>query len=130
VTLTVTDANNQSATDTAAVTVSNVAPTGTVSNNGPVDTNASVTINFSGQADPSSADTAAGFKYSFDFDNNGTWEVTDSTTASAATTYATAGTKTVKARIKDKDGAFTDYTTAVVVNNPAAGPVLALGFDE
>ena len=36
VTLTVTDANNAVGTDTAVVTVSNVAPTATVSNNGPV----------------------------------------------------------------------------------------------
>jgi PKD repeat protein len=130
VTLTVTDANSQTATDTAAVTVSNVAPTGTVSNSGPVNTNTNVTISFANQADVSSADTAAGFRYSFDFDNNGTWEVTDSTTASASTQYGTAGNKTVRARIKDKDGAFTDYTTTVTVNPPNNGLAAYFNFDE
>ena len=128
VTLTVTDATNATATDTAVVTVANVAPTGTLSNSGPVAPNATVTISFANQFDPGTVDTAAGFKYSYDFDNNGTWEVTDSTTASATTSYATAGTKTVKARIKDSDGGFTDYTTTVTVNSgvtPAAPSNLA-----
>ena len=79
----------------------------------------------------SSADAAAGFKYSFDFDNNGTWDVTDSATASASTTFATAGAKTVKGRIKDKDGGSTDYTTTVTVADPAGpGLVAAFSFDE
>src|SRR5262249_54614408 len=69
-----------------------------------------------GQADVSAPDQAAGFKYSYDFDNNGTWELTDVTTASAITSFSTTGSKTVKARIKDKDGGFTDYTTVVTVN--------------
>ncbi len=78
------------------ITVNNVAPTATVSNNGPVLVGANVTISFAGQTDPSPTDTTAGFKYSFDFDNNGTWEVTDSTTSSATTSFNTSGTKTVK----------------------------------
>jgi large repetitive protein len=125
VTLTVTDGNNQTATDTAAVTVSNVAPTATVANSGPVTPTPNVTVRFANQVDVSSADVAGGFRYSLDFDNNGTWEVTDSTTASAATQYATAGSKTVKARIKDKDGGFTDYTTTITVNNPGASGLVA-----
>ena len=124
VTLKVTDANNQTATDTAVVTVANVAPTATVSNGGPVTVNSLVSITFSGQLDASSADTSAGFKYSFDFDNNGTWDVTDSTAASATTSYPAAGSKVVKARIKDKDGGSTDYTTSVTVTDPSAGRTL------
>jgi PKD repeat protein len=129
VTLTVT-AGAVTATDTAVVTVNNVAPTASLTNNGPVNTNANVTISFSGQADVSAPDQAAGFRYSYDFDNNGTWEQTDVTTASATTSYATSGSKVVKARIKDKDGGFTDYTTTVTVNSPATGLVAAFSFDE
>jgi len=131
VTLTVTDGNNQTSSDTATVTVNNVAPTGALSNNGPVNVGANVTISFGSQNDVSSADRAAGYTYSFDFDNNGTWEVTDSTTASATTSYATSGSKTVKGRIKDKDGGFTDYTTTVTVNNSTnPGLVAYFSFDE
>ena len=122
VTLTVTDGNNQSASDTATVTVSNVAPTATVSNNGPVNTGANVTISFASQNDVSSVDHTAGYRYSYDFDNNGTWEQTDVTTATATTSYASAGSKTVKTRIKDKDGGFTDYTTVVVVTDGTQSP--------
>src|SRR5262249_6339667 len=124
-TLTVTDANNLVTSDAAVVTVNNVAPTATLSNNGPVNANAPVTISFASQNDVSAPDQAAGFKYSFDFDNNGIWDLTDVTTASASTTFSTAGSKTVKGRIKDKDGGFTDYTTTVTVNGPVtanAGP--------
>ena len=32
-------------------------------------------VSFSGQADPSAADVAAGFSYSYDFDNDGTFEL-------------------------------------------------------
>ena len=95
VTLTVTDTTNQTATDIAAVTVANVAPTGTLGNNSPVAPGGSVTVSFTGQDDVSSADRAAGYKYSYDFDNNGTWEQTDVTSATATTSYGTAGTKTV-----------------------------------
>jgi parallel beta-helix repeat protein len=121
VTLTVTDGNNQTGSDTAVVTVNNVAPTATVSNNGPVDVNASVMISFANQNDVSSADRAAGYKYSYDFNNDGTWDQTDVTTSTATTSYNTAGSKTVKARIKDKDGGFTNYTTTVTVNDPGQG---------
>jgi parallel beta-helix repeat protein len=121
VTLKVTDGTNTSVSDTAVVTVNNVAPTATFSNNGPVTAGSTVTLTFSNPSDPSSADTAAGFKYSYDFNNDGTWDVVDSTSATAATSFATAGTYTVDGRIKDKDGGFTTYSTSVTVNNPTTG---------
>src|SRR5262249_24437877 len=118
---------NEVARDSGVVTVNNVAPTASLSNNGPVNMNAPVTISFSGQADVSAPDQAAGFKYSYDFDNNGTWDQVDVTTASASTTFATSGPKTVKARIKDKDGGFTDYPTIVTVNG---APTANAGVDK
>ena len=70
---------------------------------------------------------AAGLKYSYDFDNNGTFEVANSASPTASFTYASAGTYTARGRVADKDGGFTDYTTTVTVTNPApptanAGP--------
>jgi PKD repeat protein len=129
VTLTVTDGANHTASDTAIVTVANVPPTATLSNNGPVAAGATVTITFSNQYDPSPADMAAGFKYSYDFNNDGVWDVVDSTSASATTSFATAGTYTVKGRIKDKDGGYTDYTTTVQVTG-TNGLVAYFPFNE
>src|SRR5205085_10041709 len=43
-----------------------VAPTATLSNDGPIFEGSSPTISFSNQSDPSSADTSAGFHYAFD----------------------------------------------------------------
>ena len=96
-----------------------MAPTAVFANNGPVTAGATATVAFSGQTDPSSADVAAGFTYSYDFDNNGTFEVTGSASASAtvpASYLATAGSHVVHGRITDKDSGFTDYTTSITVN--------------
>jgi PKD repeat protein len=125
-TLTVTDASGQTATDTAAVTVSNVAPTATFSGPSSVAPGASATFSFASPSDPSSADTAAGFTYSYDFNNDGTFEVANSSSASASTTFANAGTYTVRGRITDKDGGFTDYTTTVNVAAPSSTTTTSL----
>jgi hypothetical protein len=87
-------------------------------------------VSFSDQSDPSTADTAAGFTYSYDFDNDGTFEVTNSASASAVvpgTFLAENPGGTVRGRISDKDGGFTDYTTVIPVNNvaPAVGAITA-----
>ena len=84
VSVSVTDSDNAMGTSPSTlVTVNNLAPTGMLSNGGPVNEGATTSVSFSGQTDPSSADTTAGFKYSYDFDNDGTFEVTDSSSASA-----------------------------------------------
>src|SRR5205807_2401258 len=73
----------------------------------------------------STADTKAGFTYSYDFGNTGTFEITRSTsaTASVPSAYLSDGpgpaNLVVRGRIYDKDGGFTDYTTTVVINNVA-----------
>ena len=70
------------ATDTATFTVANVAPTATLGNDGPVAEGSTATVTFSGQSDPS-ADDAATLTYSYDFDDDGTFEVDDSSSPSA-----------------------------------------------
>ena len=106
------------------VSVENVAPTGTLSNSGPVNEGTTIaTVSLSNSADASPADTAAGFTYDYDFDNDGTYEVTESTSASAnipASLLADGpATHTIRARIRDKDGDFTAYTTQIQVDNVA-----------
>jgi hypothetical protein len=109
---------------TTVLVVANVAPTATFGSNSPageLTQSQAVAASFTGAFDPSFDDTTAGFRYSYDFDNNGTFEITDSLAASANIPVRfldNAGLMTtVRGRIKDKDGGFTDYTTAVVVRN-------------
>ncbi|MBW3595876.1 MAG: PKD domain-containing protein [Planctomycetes bacterium] len=120
VSLLVEDGRGLAHSDTLTVTVNNLAPTATFSNNGPVVEDNPVTVAFSNQFDPSSADTAAGFLYSYDFNNDGdfadTGELGSVTDASASVLLAP-GDYTVRGRIQDKDGGFNDYTTVVKVLN-------------
>ena len=116
------------------VTVGNVAPTATLSNGGAVNEGSPGSVNFSGQFDPSPDDTTAGFRYSYDFDNDGVWEigdgsyggsvVADSQIVPASFLADGLASYTIKARILDDDGGFTDYTTAITVNDVA--PTLAI----
>ncbi len=100
--------------DSALVTVLNVAPTAVLSNNGPKDEGSIVTVSFSGQYDPGTLDT---FVYSFDWNNDGIYEIVDQVGASAQYTWFDNGLYTVKAKIKNEEGGYNEYTTVVTVNN-------------
>jgi hypothetical protein len=123
VTLVVTDDDGGTTTATAELTVGNAAPTAVFSGDAAVDEGSTATVAFSGQADASAIDLAAGFAYSYDFDNDGTFEITDSASASAVVpaSYLADGPggRTVRGRITDKDGGFTDYTTTINIDNVA-----------
>jgi PKD repeat protein len=111
-TLTVTDAQGRSSQDSAVVTVANVAPTVTLS--GPYTGTANTPVAFSAAVtDPSSADTAAGFTYAWNFGDAGT-----STQPSPSHAYAAAGTFTVSLTVKDKDGGTTTAGTTITVSVP------------
>ena len=127
VTVKVTDKDGGSDTKTFMVAVNNVAPTGVLGNNGPVNEGSAVTVSFTGQSDPSAADTAAGFRYAFNCNgavSGSTPYATASTSSMTTCTYSDNGTKTVGGRIIDKDGGSTDYQTSVVVNNVAPSVVI------
>ncbi|PVX23992.1 MAG: hypothetical protein CW691_08925 [Candidatus Bathyarchaeum sp.] len=115
VTLTVTDDDGGIGTDTLAVTVLNVAPTATLSNNGPVEEGSPVTVSFIDQYDPGS-DV---FTYSFDWNNDGAYDIVDQTAAVAQYTWYDNGYYTVNGIIKDEDGTSTESTTVVTVVNVA-----------
>jgi hypothetical protein len=106
---------------TTVVHVTNLNPTGTLSNNGPVGEGSAATVSFSGASDPSSTDTAASFHYAYACDNSslaGATYAGSGTNASTPCTYDDGPSDhTVKARIIDKDGGYTEYTTSVHVNN-------------
>jgi len=121
------------------VTVDNVDPTATFFNTGAVDEGTGGTVGFTGQADVSTADTLAGFHYAFDFDNDGTFESGDGTYAGSAAVSTSSvpasfladgepgAFRTVRGRIIDKDGGFTDYTTDITIDNVV--PVFDAGAD-
>src|SRR5207253_9332959 len=83
------------------------------------------------QFGPSSADTAAGFRHAYSCTNRSPYTTPYRSSAGDAShdcTYADNGTYTVKARIIDKDGGFSEYTTNVVVTNVA--PSLSPPVDD
>ena len=124
----VTDDGGLSDTDQTTVEVLNVAPTAIFANiSGAVNEGETTTLAFSNQFDPSAADAAASFWYSYDCTDDGTFEISDDSAASFVCHYPDNGTFTARGRIKDKDGGFTDYTVEVTVNNtaPTVGEIFA-----
>jgi hypothetical protein len=123
VTVQVSD-GEKTATDTFDWAAANVAPTATLGDNSPKDEGSAVTVTFTGASDPSTADTSAGFKYSFACD--GLSASLDSTYAAASSIASTTctfgdddGTHTVAGRIFDKDGGYTDHTVNPAIDNVA-----------
>ncbi|MEJ0068141.1 MAG: hypothetical protein WDO24_04765 [Pseudomonadota bacterium] len=109
------------------LTVTNTAPTASLVNSGPVNEGGSATVTVTNPSDPSAADTAAGFTYGFDFNNDGTIDLTTtSATVTIPTQYvALPGTDTIRATITDKDGAVsTTNTTTITIN--AVPPTLVV----
>src|SRR5262249_49388396 len=70
---------------TTTITVNNVDPTATLGNGGAVTEGSSGTVSFTSQFDPSPVDTAAGFRYSYDFNDDSTFRVGNATTYAAST---------------------------------------------
>jgi hypothetical protein len=112
------------------VTVDNVAPTATLTGDGPVAEGTDAHVTFTDASDPSAADTGAGFHYAYDVDGNGDWDIGGGTYATAVPD-ATAtvptrddGTIAVRAAIIDKDDGATIRTTDVTVT-PAAPTLTA-----
>jgi hypothetical protein len=111
------------------ITVTNVAPTGTMTTSGPYTEVAPVTFTFSNVTDPSPVDTAAGFRYSF-----------STSTGGLATSYAAASPSPVGqvtpiddglvaffTRVFDKDGGFTDYPTLIQITSVAPTATITTG---
>jgi hypothetical protein len=126
---------------TTTVVVTNVAPTATVTGPPTVAKGGTATVSFTGVSDPSPADVAAGFRYSYDFDNDGTFDLGDGTYAGSVTAASAVvpaalladapALRVVRVRVLDKDGGFTDTTTTISVTNvsPTGGrPMVISGL--
>jgi hypothetical protein len=146
-TLTVTDAGGLTATDTFTLTVTSPPPppaspppvspppaippviisppSGTFGNSGSVGEGGSATAQILGVSDP----LGQVLTYSFDFGNDGTFDVTGSASASASVpaNLLADGPKSVvvRGRITALDGRFSDYTTTIQVNNVAPTPAIS-----
>jgi hypothetical protein len=102
----------------ALVTITAVAPTAVFSNSGPIKQGASAVVSFHDQFDPSSLQTQLGFRYSYDFNDDGTYEISKSTSSSVtvpAKYLSKPGPHTIRATIFDNDGKSTSYLTTVEV---------------
>lgn len=108
-------------TDTSTVNVVNVAPTAMLNVPSSVDEGGTVAISLTNQNDVQ-VDRYAGFRYAFACDggslDGATYEGSGAATSTNCT-FDDSGTKTVRARIIDKDGGYSEYTKEIVVNNVA-----------
>jgi uncharacterized protein len=104
------------------VTINNLAPTATFSNNGPVKEGSSVTLSLTNPVDV--AADLGGLQYAFDC-GSGYGAFGPATTASCPAVDN--GTLSVGGKVMDKDGGVTAYTATVTVNNvaPTVGAITA-----
>ena len=112
----------------ATLTVENAPPTAVFNVPASAFVGESVSVSFDDATDPSPDDIAAGLLYSLDLNNDGdftdVFDVLDSPTGDLTVTFPSSGTYTIRGRVRDQDGGYTDYTREVVVashNHAPAG---------
>ena len=98
----------------ATIEIKNAAPTATFAMSGIPAVGNPVQFRFTEPKDTPD-DVQAGFRYAFDFNGDGQYEVTG-TNPVATHIFSYLGTFTVRGAVIDQDGAFTVYTLIVVVN--------------
>ncbi|WP_376792823.1 PKD domain-containing protein, partial [Thermoflexus sp.] len=99
-----------------AIAVFNVAPTATFNAHSSVDEGSAFSLSLTDPFDPSTVDAAAGFRYAFDCgDGSGYGGFSNAYTVSCPTSDNSV--RTVRGKIRDKDGGETEYTATVTVNN-------------
>lgn len=123
VTVKVADQAGNIDSKTFRVVASNAAPRATLTTGGAINEGGTATIVFSNQSDLSGADTQAGFHYAFACDGAslaGATYANSGTNAMTVCSYADGpSTMVVRARIIDRDGGFSEYTSPFAINNVA-----------
>jgi PKD repeat protein len=112
---------------TAVVQVLNVAPAAVfAATPATLSEGANYQLALTEASDPAAADQAAGFTYAFDC-GDGSGYGSFGAAASATCPATDAGARTVKGKIRDKDGGEREYVAGVTVDNvaPDLGPVSA-----
>ncbi|MCX5661643.1 MAG: right-handed parallel beta-helix repeat-containing protein [Planctomycetota bacterium] len=119
VTVTVNDSAGGSTPLSAVASITQVNPTAAFTNAGAVTEGTAGSVSFNSPFHPLASVVAAGFKFSYDFDDNGTFELAGSSSATVAVpaSYLTGvASRVVHGRITDVNGGFSDYTTTIAVN--------------
>jgi DNA/RNA endonuclease G (NUC1) len=119
----VIDKDGASTEYTGVVHVVNAPPSATFVAPASVNEASPIALSLTGATDPGSADVAAGFTFAFDC-GDGTGFGAASPTASASCPTTRADSRTVRARITDKDGASAEYAGTVTVANIAPTAML------
>lgn len=109
--------------DSAQLRGATVAPVASFANSGAVNEGSTGGVSFS-----SPTGGSGGYTYSYDFNNDGAFEVTGSTSASATVPASYLddgpGSRVVHGRITDSAGAYSDYTSTITINNVAPSVTL------
>ena len=116
------------------LTVSDTAPTATISTK--TNPDGSITVSFTNPTDPSPSQTTDGFTYSYDFDDNGTFmhdgvsyaNLSNASENVPSDVLAQPGSFVVRLRITAQDTTYTDYNTIVTV--PAVPPAVTVGSNQ
>jgi len=126
VALRVTDAAGNTNTATTAVNITGVPPTATFTGS-TITVGSPATVTFTNPFNPSSAEVAAGFTYSYSFADNGVFNVIGSspTATVPASDLTTVGAHLIEGEISDAGGGQSIYTATVQVN--AVVPVKLTG---
>ena len=126
VTLTVSDGKAPPVLSSASLTVSIVSPTATFGAPSAVNEGSTIGLSLTDLQDPSMADVAAGFTYAFDCGDGAGFGAFGPVGAAACPTTDN-GLRTVKGKLRDKDGGEREYAAHVTVNNvaPAVGAITA-----
>lgn len=115
---------------TSTVTVTNVNPTADFAASSPVSEGSSIAVSLANAADPSAADTAAGFSYAFDCGNGGGYGPFGTASTASCPALDNPG-QLVKGKLRDKDGGVSEYTASVGIENvaPTVGAIAASTLD-
>ncbi len=116
-TVTMAGDNGSIGTETFSLTVNNVAPTATFNAPATAIVGNPFTVSLTGGADPSTADTAAGFSYAFDC---GTGYQAFGGSPSATCVISSTGTHNLGGRIRDKDLGARPYGASISVRKLTA----------
>src|SRR5262249_32744990 len=105
------------------LTLDNTAPTATLSAPASAPEGGTVTVSLTNPFDPSQADTDAGFHYAFALDGGSlagpTSATTGATPPAAVASPDGPGAHTVRPRVIDQDGGFTESTALVHIDDVA-----------
>ena len=100
---------------TASVGVANVAPTAAFPPPAEVAIGRPIPLALTGAADPAPADAAAGFTYAFDCGDGAGYRPEGPASVLNCPAPPGAGQRTVRGRIRDKDGGAREYTAVVTI---------------